>query len=176
MSLRFLHYCFWKMPDFRHKKKRSQAKDFRYRVRPLFRISLVVRIAVGVHALPAGGVCAHSVEVTLRLPVEDARRLRGVGVALRDIAGAAIGDAVLNGSAPCLTERADDLENGISVAGTDIDGIGAVHLCRIVERLQMCEREVDDMDVVTHARTVGCGIIVAEDVDALELPAATFAT
>lgn len=130
-----------------------------------------VRISVGILFLPTCKVYAHLINTALCGPSENLARLCGIGVALVDISGTAGRDFVVYFFAGSLFICGNDLKNGISVAGTDVEVIYSLHLARLIESLEVSVGKINNVNVITHTRTVGSIVIVSENREALKLTA-----
>src|SRR5690606_18172316 len=107
-------------------------------------------------------VGAHILKPARCLPPEFAGRGGRVGITLSDVAWTPGDDLVRDGPAAGPLEGLDDLQDGVALSSTKVDGPGARRLVHALERCQMTQGEVDHMDVVAHAGAVGGGIVAAE--------------
>src|SRR5205807_10289506 len=109
---------------------------------------------------PAPGVAAHLVDAELRFPAQLPRGERRIGIARGDIAGAPrqylVGNLLSAGALECL----HCLEYRVAAAGAEVHGDRAALLLEVLERGDMPEREVHDVEVIAHAGAV-LGVVVA---------------
>ena len=97
-----------------------------------------------------------------RLPAKLPLGLARVAVHLGDVSGAARGDLVGNLLPRRLFKGVYHVEHAVAVAGAEIEHENTLPLRHIVHRRDMAAREIDDVQIVAHARAVRCGIVVAE--------------
>ena len=55
------------------------------------------------------------------------------------------------------------LQDGIAFAGADIDHFRAGMLHRVIQRLDMGSRQIDDMDIIAHAGAVYGVVVIPEN-------------
>ena len=124
-------------------------------------------VPVGVLLLPTPRVGAHLVYAALGLPAKLLRGERRIGPALGDVAGTARADLVGNRALRRLLERLDDLKYGISVASAEVVDLEPELrvLLKLLDRLEVADSEVHDVDVVADSRAVWRRIVVAEDIE-----------
>ena len=63
----------------------------------------------------------------------------------------------------------DDIEHAVAMARAQVEHMHAGLSAHVVEGAHVAAGQVDDVDVIAHAGAVGRGIVVAEDVDVVEL-------
>ena len=131
-------------------------------------MSLGVAVTARVLGLPIHRRRSHVVDAELGLPAEFTLGLGGVGVAGGDVAGATRLDRERNRVAGSLLVRLDDLKYRVSVTGTQVVGehAGALDL---VDDGDVALGQIDNVDVVAHAGSVGRVIVVTEHLNLLEL-------
>lgn len=71
--------------------------------------------------------------------------------------------------------RRDHVEHAVADARAEVIDVHA-RLLAALDGGDMPAREVDDVDIISHARAVGGGVVVAEDADLWSFPLATCAT
>ena len=112
---------------------------------------------------------AHILDAVLSFPAQLALGLGGVGPALGDVAGAARVDDVGQLAPAGFAEGVDDVQHAVSVAGAQVADEQTGLLLQLFDGRHMAAGQVNDVDVVAHAGTVGRGVVVAKDVDFFQL-------
>lgn len=125
--------------------------------------------AVGVVALPVPAIAAHVRDVVLGLPAHHALGLGGVAPVGGDIAGTALANHVGQLLAAGLGEGGDDLEHRGAGAGAQVKDLDAGLAVHPVEGGNVARGQVTNVDIVAHAGTVGGGVVIAKDLNGLEL-------
>ena len=120
-------------------------------------------------ALPIPAVAAHVCDVVLGLPAHHALGLGGIAPVGGDVAGAALTDHVGQLLAAGLGEGGDDLEYRGAGAGAQVKDLDAGLAVHPVEGGNVTRCQVAHVDVVAHAGAVGGGVVVAKDLNGLEL-------
>ena len=125
--------------------------------------------AVGVVALPVPAVAAHIRDVVLGLPTHHALGLGGIAPVGSDVTGAALANHIGQLLAAGLGEGGDDLEHRSAGAGAQVKDLDAGLAVHPVERGHVTRGQIAHMDVVANAGTIGRGVVVAKDLNGLEL-------
>ena len=125
--------------------------------------------AVGVMALPIPAVTAHIRDVVLGLPTHHALGLGGIAPVGGDIAGTALADHVGQLLAARLGEGGDDLEYRGAGAGAQVKDLDAGLAVHPVKGGNVTRGQIAHVNVVAHAGAVGGGVVVAKDLNGLEL-------
>ena len=125
--------------------------------------------AVGVVALPVPAIAAHVRDVVLGLPAHHALGLGGIAPVGSDVAGAALADHVGQLLATSLGEGGDDLEYRGAGAGAQVKDLDAGLAVHPVKGGNVTRGQIAHVDVVAHAGAVGGGVVVAKDLNGLEL-------
>ena len=112
---------------------------------------------------------AHFLNAVLGLPAELTLGLGGIAPALGDVAGAARVDDIGDLLAAGLAEGVDDVQHAVAVAGAQIADEQAGLLLQLFDGSNMAAGQVDNMDVVAHAGAVGGRVVIAKDVNLLQL-------
>ena len=120
-------------------------------------------------ALPIPAVAAHVRDVVLGLPAHHAFGLGGIAPVGGDIAGTALANHVGQLLAAGLGEGGDDLEYRGAGAGAQVKDLDAGLAVHPVEGGNVTGCQVAHVDVVAHAGAVGGGVVVAKDLNGLEL-------
>ena len=120
-------------------------------------------------ALPIPAVAAHVRDVVLGLPAHHAFGLGGIAPVGGDIAGTALANHVGQFLAARLGEGSDDLEHRGAGAGAQVKDLDAGFAVHPVEGGNVTRCQVAHVDVVAHAGAVGGGVVVAKDLNGLEL-------
>ena len=89
--------------------------------------------------------------------------LGGIGIGYGDIAWAARRIHMGEGQVVGALKGRYHLIYAVTLAGAQVEDLGALMIHGIFQRLYMAVRQIHHMDVIAHAGTVGGGIIVAED-------------
>ena len=126
-------------------------------------------VAIGVVLLPVPAVGAHLLDAVLSHPAQLVLGLGGVGVALRDITGAARVDDVGDLLAAGLGEGMDDIQHAVTLAGAQIADEEAAAGLQLADGAHMAPGQIHNMDVVTHTGAVRGGVVVAKDVHLFQL-------
>ena len=118
--------------------------------------------------MPAPGIGAHIGKRLLGGPVKFPLGFRGIGKTLGNITGAAGGKLIRDRAAGGSSKSGDNFQNADSFAGTEVvddqAGIGG----QFVDGFDMADGQVDDMDIVTDAGTVGGGVVVTKNLEMLK--------
>ena len=126
-------------------------------------------VAIGVVLLPVPAVGAHLLDAVLSHPAQLVLGLGGVGVALRDITGAArvdyIGDLLTAG----LGESVDHIQHAVALASAQIADEEAAAGLQLADGAHMAPSQIHNVDVVTHTGAVRGGVVVAKDVHLFQL-------
>ena len=125
--------------------------------------------AVGVVALPVPAIAAHVRDVVLGLPAHHALGLGGIAPVGSDVASAAFADHVGQLLATSLGEGGDNLEYRGAGAGAQVKDLNAGLAVHPVKGSNVTRGQIAHVDVVAHAGAVGGGVVVAKDLNGLEL-------
>ena len=71
-------------------------------------------------------------------------------------------DPVLNLASTCRFKGTNDFQHRIAIAGAEIDGKKTGPALQRVERLEVADGKIDNMDIVAHAGAVTRRVVVAE--------------
>ena len=120
-------------------------------------------------ALPIPAVAAHIRDVVLGLPTHHALGLGGIAPVGGDVAGTALADYVGQLLAAGLGEGGDDFEYRGAGAGAQVKDLDTGLAVHPVEGGHVTRCQVAHVDVVANTGAVGGGVIVAKDLNGLEL-------
>ena len=126
-------------------------------------------VAVGVVLLPVPAVGAHVLDAVFGHPAQLPLGLGGVGVAFGDVAGAAGLDDVGQLFAAGLFKGVQHVHDAVALAGAQVADEEAAAGLQLLDGADMAPGQVHHVDVVPHAGAVGGGVVVAKDVDLLQL-------
>ena len=115
------------------------------------------------------GIAAHVLEVLFGFPAEESLGLGRISIVFRDVAGTARSNDIRNGNIIYAGIGVDQLQNGIAMAGAEIDDLGAGMGSGIITGLYMALGQVNDMDIIPDAGTIGRRIIIAENGELFQL-------
>ena len=120
--------------------------------------------------LPGPGRAERVVQIARSLPAQLFVRKRRVGPDGDDVALAAVGNLVVEFQAVGLLEAAHQLQHRDTVARADVEDL-VVLLVLALDHARdghhMGASQIHHVDIVADVRTVGCGVVVAEDREAL---------
>lgn len=122
--------------------------------------------SIRIVALPAPGIDTHGIHVSRGAPVEQFGRKSGIGVAGGNITGAARRQLVRNRATAGLFKGLDDIEHAVAGPGAEVHR-KALRLVQAGQRLEMPERQIDNVNVVAHAGAIRRRVIVAPDLQLL---------
>ena len=94
-----------------------------------------------------------------------------IGIAGSNIARPSFDDLIGDFAAAVLFKRPDDLENRISVAGAEVESIDPLVAANPCNGRKMSFCEVNDVDVIPHAGSVGGIVVVSVDRKMVKLSA-----
>mmetsp|Transcript_1210 Transcript_1210/g.2838 ORF Transcript_1210/g.2838 Transcript_1210/m.2838 type:complete len:388 (+) Transcript_1210:157-1320(+) len=120
-------------------------------------------IAVGIVGDPFPRGRAHILEAPFRLPAEEILRLGRVRVHHGHVSRASWRNLVGDGLATRLLKGLDHVQHRVARAGAQVDDKGARLFSELAHRGHVPQGQVDDVDVVTHARAVVGGVVIPED-------------
>ncbi len=104
------------------------------------------------------GIAAHVLEGLFGFPAEESLGLGRIGIVFRDVAGTARSNDIRNGNIIHAGIGVDQLQDGIAMAGAEIDDLGAGMGSGIITGLDMALGQVNDMDIIPDAGTIGSPI------------------
>ncbi len=96
-------------------------------------------------------------------------RQTGIGPALGDITVAAPSYFIGDRSTGNLFKGLDHVENRIALASTQVDGEQAALTVEVVKGGDMPVGQINHMDVVPYPGAIGCGVVIAPDVEKFSL-------
>ena len=126
-------------------------------------------IAVGIHRLPLPGGGAHLLDAVLGGPAQYVSGLGRVGVAGGDIARTAGVHRVGQRLAAGFFIGVENIHHAVALAGTQVADEKTTVGLQLFQRRQMALGQVHHMDVIPHAGAVRGVVVVAENMQLLQL-------
>ena len=120
--------------------------------------------------LPAPAVGSHSFQVVFRFPAEFFERERAIRIAFGDIARSSGSNPVIDRLTHYLSESLYHLQNAVAFTRTQIIYYKAATGMQLVDGGKMSLGQVDNVNIISDARSVGGGIIVSAHVQTRQFP------
>lgn len=117
---------------------------------------------VRIFALPTPGIDTHGIDVSFGTPTDEFSSKCRISIAGGNITWPARSQFIRYWAAAGFFECFDYVKDAIAGTCAKVY-LKALRLVQALKRLQMAERQVDDVDVVTHASTIRRRVVISPD-------------
>ena len=126
-------------------------------------------ITSGILFLETIRVAAHILEVLFGFPAKKSFGFGRISIVFRDVAGTAGSNDIRNSDVIDTGIGIDQIQDGITVAGTKIDDLRTGMGSGIITGLYMALGQVNHMDIIPDAGAIRSGIIITENGELFQL-------